>query len=212
MAQAPLKKHTQREPDIKYFQNSHLLLSSSQRLNMQELSNLTNKVKKYKEIRNNTTAYREVWNTELKDKLVKLLEDTCQKVGLEATIEHRDQIKNLGAVILSLGKTHSGIYEELENNMKRQFVRANGMLVYQQLFNGKIIVMIVYPLIEGVGEPAPSKMIAIYRPEEMQPPFIIRHLEEFVKEITEWEDYDDDEKQPQKIGFQVGYDLDDLKE
>jgi hypothetical protein len=179
---------------------------------MQELSNLTNKVRKYNEIKSNTLSYREVWKSELKDQLINLLTDTCKEVGLDAHIEHRDQIKNLEAVVLSLGKIHSGIYEDLENNMKRQFVRVNGMLVYQQLFNGKIIVMIVYPIIEGVGEPAPSKMIAIYRPEEMQPPFIIRHLEEFVKEITEWEDYDDDEKQPQKIGFQVGYDLDDLKE
>ena len=55
-------------------------------------------------------------------------------------------------------------------------------------------------------------MIAIYRPEELQTPFIIRHLEEFVRDITDWEDYDDDEKQPQKIGFNVGYNLEDLKE
>ena len=179
---------------------------------MQELHSLKNKVKKYHEIRQNTQDYRTIWHSELKDRLVKLLTDTCEEVGLDAAVETRDQVKNLEAVVLSLGKVHSGIYEDLENEMKRQFVRVNGMLVYQQLFNGKIIVMIVNPMIEGVGEPQPSKMIAIYRPEELQTPFIIRHLEEFLRDITEWEDYDDDEKQPQKIGFNVGYNLEDLKE
>ncbi len=179
---------------------------------MQELHSLKNKVKKYNEIQENTRAYRKAWDDSLKNSLIDLLTNTCAEIGLEATVEVRQQVKNLEAIILDLGKVHSGIYEELENEMKRQFVRANGMLVYQQLFNGKIIVMIMPPYIEGIGEPQPSKMIAIYRPEELQPPFIIRHLEEFLRDITEWEDYDDDEKQPQKIGFNVGYNLEDLKE
>jgi len=180
---------------------------------MQDLYSLKNRVNKYDEVRKNTSDYREAWHSELKEKLMTLLKSTCDQVGLETTVEVRDQVKNLEAVVLSLGKTHSGIYEDLENDMKRQFVRGNGMLVYQQLFNGKIVVMIMLPFIEGIGEPQPSKMVAIYRPEELQPPFIIRHLEEFLRDITEWEDYDDDEKQqPQKIGFNVGYNLDDLKE
>lgn len=179
---------------------------------MQELHNLKGKVKKYQDIRSNTVQYREAWDSALKQNLIDLLESTCKEVGLDANVEVRKQIKNLEAVILSLGQVHSGIYEDLENGMKRQFIRANGMLVYQQLFNGKVIVMIVLPYIEGVGEPQPSKMVGIYRPEELQPPFIIRHLEEFIRDITDWEDYDDDEKQPQKIGFNVGYNLEDLKD
>ncbi len=179
---------------------------------MQDLMSLKNKVRKYEEIRQNTQTYRDAWHNSLKNSLIELLKKTCAEVGLEATVEVRSQVQNLEAVVLSLGKVHSGIYEALENEMKRQFVRANGMLVYQQLFNGKIIVMVMPPYIEGIGEPQPSKMIAIYRPEELQPPFIIRHLEEFVRDITEWEDYDDDEKQPQKIGFNVGYNLEDLQE
>lgn len=179
---------------------------------MQELHNLKGKVNKYLETRQNTSDYREAWDRELKQALIDLLEDTCEKVGLDGSVEVRDQINNLQAVVLSLGQVHSGIYEDLENGMKRQFIRANGMLVYQQLFNGKVIVMIVLPYIEGIGEPQPSKMVGIYRPEELKPPFIIRHLEEFIRDITDWEDYDDDDKQPQKIGFNVGYNLDDLKE
>jgi hypothetical protein len=174
---------------------------------MNEYNNLKSKVKTYTAILHNTTQYREEWHSHLKDDLINQLETACLQAELDASIEVKDQLKNLEAIILSLGKVHSGIYEDLEGDMKRQFVRLNGSLVYQQLFNGKIIVMIVYPFIEGLGEPRPSRMIAIYRPEELKPPFIIRHMEEFIKEMAEWEDYDDDDKQSHKIGFNVGYQL-----
>jgi hypothetical protein len=83
-------------------------------------------------------------------------------------------------------------------------IKHNGSLVYQQLFNGKIIVIIQYPFIENYGEPRPPKTVAIYRPEELSEPFLIRHLEEFIQEITDWEDFDDDEPN-KKIGFSMNF-------
>ena len=76
-------------------------------------------------------------------------------------------------------------------------------MIYQQLYNGKVQVMIVYPFIEGFGEPRPPKVISIYRPEEIKTPFLLRHMEEFIKEITQWEDFDDDDQAAAKIGFNV---------
>ena len=83
-------------------------------------------------------------------------------------------------------------------------VKQNGSLIYQQLFNGKVIVLISYPYIENYGEPRPPKTIAIYRPEELREPFFIRHMEEFLSELTTWEDYDDDEP-IQRIGFHPNF-------
>jgi hypothetical protein len=38
-------------------------------------------------------------------------------------------------------------------------------------------------------------------------PFILRHLETFISEITNWEDYDDDAPEPnQRIGFKMNFD------
>jgi len=61
-------------------------------------------------------------------------------------------------------------------------------------------------VIEGYGQPKPPKTIAIYRPEEVKPPFLVRHMEEFMREVTDWEDYDDDDKGPaQKIGYSMNF-------
>ena len=59
-------------------------------------------------------------------------------------------------------------------------------------------------MIEGYGDQQPPHTIGIYRPEEIKPPFVLRHLEEFLKEITIWEDYDDDQP-TQKIGFNMNF-------
>jgi hypothetical protein len=103
----------------------------------------------------------------------------------------------------------SGMYQEVNDSIKRHLIKHNGSLIYQQLFNGKIIVIINYPFIENYGQPFPPKTIAIYRPEEIKEPFFVRHLEEFVTEIYHWEDYDDDDKpgaEPnQKIGFKLNF-------
>jgi len=84
-----------------------------------------------------------------------------------------------------------------------------------QLFNGKVIVIINYPFIEGYGQPQPPKTVAIYRPEELKEPFFVRHLEEFITEVYNWEDYDDDEKpgaeRNQKIGFKLNFEKDKKK-
>ena len=81
----------------------------------------------------------------------------------------------------------------------------NGSLIYQQLFNGKIMVMLVSPHIEGYGEPKPRLSLAILRPGELSAGSIIEQVKELLDDITEWEDYDDDDprtNQPfEPIGF-----------
>jgi hypothetical protein len=39
------------------------------------------------------------------------------------------------------------------------------------------------------------------RPDELKVPFIIRHMEAFLKDITDWEDFDDEEQKSSAIGF-----------
>ncbi len=173
--------------------------------------NLQKKVKNYTEIKKSTRAYREIWDKSLKDTIIKQLETITKEVGLEAKIETKSEMENLEAIVLSLGDVKSGMYKQVNDSIKRHLIKHNGSLIYQQLFNGKIIVIINYPYIENYGQPHPPKKIAIYRPEELKEPFFLRHLEEFLTEIYQWEDYDDDNKEDephQTIGFKLNFEQD----
>ena len=169
-----------------------------------DLINLKGKVSKYKTIVANTRAYRQSWIDGLRDRIINTLQKMIDDTELGASIEVRSDLENLEAIVLSLGEVKSGMYQKVTDDIKRHMIKHNGSLIYQQLFNGKVIVLINYPSIEGYGEPRPPKNVAIYRPEEVKEPYLIRHMEEFIKEITNWEDYDDDEP-AQRIGYQMNF-------
>ncbi len=172
-------------------------------MQMEDYNGLIAKVQRYQSVLANTKAYRERWASQLKSLIISELENMLKVAGLPGSIETSDKVRHLEYVILSLGSEESGISEIINDKTDKPLIKNNGSLIYQQLFNGKIQVMIVYPYIEGFGEPRPPKVIAIYRPEEIKAPFLIRHMEDFIKEITQWEDFDDDDQPSAKIGFQV---------
>lgn len=168
--------------------------------------NLRRKVERYKEVLQNTRRYREIWKTGLKKAIVEQLKELTEAGGLECTIEERNDIENLEAVVLTLGASESGLGEPVGGDLRRDLIKHNGSLGYQQLFNGKILVLVNFPYIEKYGQPQPPKTIAIYRPEELKEPYFQRHLETFVSDMTAWEDYDDDAPEPnQRIGFKVNF-------
>jgi hypothetical protein len=177
-----------------------------------EYLGLKSKVAEYKKIIANTHEYRKGWNDHLKEFITSEIKKMAAEAELELTFKVQDNIGNLEAITCTLGRSASGIFEKVDEDTNKPLIKHNGTLVYQQLFNGKVQVMILMPNIEGFGDPPPPKMIGIYRPQELKPPFLERHMEEFVKAITNWEDFDDDEHVPNKIGFnlpKVDLDIDD---
>jgi hypothetical protein len=176
---------------------------------MTNYNNLKRKAADYQRVLTNTQEYRKAWKEELSALIKNELQTLLDATELQGTVEERSEIANLSAITLSLGNVQSGMSQEVAQGVNRELIKHNGSLTYQQLFNGKVIVIIQYPFIENYGKPQPPKTIAIYRPEELRPPFFQRHVEELLTEITKWEDYDDDEPN-QKIGFKLNFEQPEL--
>lgn len=173
----------------------------------QDIQALQRKVARYQETLQNTQRYRETWTKELKQNIAAQLKSLAELSGLPAKVLEVNEIQNLGAVTLTMGSSESGLAEPLGNGLTRALIKQNGSLVYQQLFNGKILVLINLPYIEKYGQPQPPKTIAIYRPEELKEPYFQRHVETFVTDMANWEDYDDDvvSEPNQRIGFKMNF-------
>ncbi len=167
-----------------------------------DLGSLPTQVERYKTLLNNTIEYRKKWPTELKPMLIDTLEQINQETDLNAVVEVKENIENLESVVFNLGRSSSGLYENIDDSgIKRTMIKSNGALIYQQLFNGKVMVMTLNPSIEGYGEPKPPKMVEILRPEELKQGFVLRHMDIFLNDISTWEDYDDDAPSEKKQGF-----------
>ena len=167
-----------------------------------DFSNIRNKVLQFHKILENTDQYRQDWTNHLRQMIIDHLQMVIDQTQLRAKIVIKDELYQMEAIALSLGHSESGISEKV-GDAKRHLIKNGGMLVYQQLFNGKVMITIMYPYIDGIGQPKSPKLIEIMRPYELKPPFILRHVEDFLREVIEWEDFDDD--MPQPIGFQTSF-------
>jgi len=94
-----------------------------------EYINLKKKVTNYQEVLANTRAYRTVWNEELRDKIVNQLTTISKEVELDAKIEVKSDLENLQAIVFSLGTVKSGMYQEVNDSIKRHMIKQNGAIV-----------------------------------------------------------------------------------
>lgn len=157
-----------------------------------DYSKLKKKVKSLNAVLKNTEDFRKEWDSNLKSMISDTLELIIKEIKLDAEVLIHDQLYGLETVSLNLGTVESGIFERLGEDTKKPLIRTNGILMFQQLFNSKISIWISFPHIEGVGEPKTPKMLEIVRPDELKEVNILRYIEQFIDEITKWEDYDDD--------------------
>ncbi len=177
---------------------------------MTNLENLQRKVAEYQKVLANTKAYRKAWGDALGAQIMAELNTITKEIGLSAVIEEKEEICNLAVITLSLGNVKSGMSQEVADGVKRDLIKHNGSLMYQQLFNGKVMVIIHYPFIENYGQPQPPKTVAIFRPEELNASRFHQHVDLLLTEVTKWEDYDDDVPQHNTIGFRPNVEQPDL--
>lgn len=171
---------------------------------MEKYTAIKERVDKYKNMLDQVSIFRDTWSKSLKSNILKEIKKIIETTELEASISEEEEIKGLEAITIRLGNKKSGIYEKTKGNERKDYFKEFGTLVYSQLFNGKVQVWMSFPFIEGLMEPRPPKLIGIYAPPEFNEGLILSNFEVFLKDLIEWEDYDDDdqEKMPKnKIGF-----------
>jgi predicted ATP-dependent Lon-type protease len=179
-----------------------------------DIGSLVSKVNAYSTVLDNTIKYRSEWHANIKPFIKEVLVKIMDQTKLKGEVKIQDKMENLESILLDLGRTSSGISENLEDSgVKRTMIKTNGALIYQQLFNGKIMVMIISPMIEGYGEAKSPKTVEILRPEELTEALIINHVEMLLKDIIAWEDFDDDEPNRPPNGFQpIGFNREDVEQ
>ena len=129
---------------------------------------IISRVKEYNSILKNTKKYRKAWGESIRPMIIEELNKIIEETKLNAFVEIRDDIENLEVIALSLGTVVSSIAEKLPGNRtKRSFIKSSGALIFQQLFNGKIMMMVMYPYIEGYGQPKPPRSLEILRPKNL---------------------------------------------
>lgn len=169
---------------------------------MEKYVAIKERAKKYTEILQQVIEYRNSWEKSLKKFITETASNILKETSIQAVVEVEERFENLESITISLGKSLSGISENVDDSTQRNIIKDKGSLVYSQLYNGKIQAWMTYPLIEGLMQAKPPKMIGIYGPLEFNENLMLANFDEFFKELIEWENYDDDQpNHANRIGF-----------
>lgn len=173
---------------------------------MEKYTAIKERAERYKGMLTQVDVYRKDWEKKLKKFILKNIKEIIKVTELDVDIEQEAHVTGLGIITIKMGVKKSGLYQEVDNEEKKNFFKDFGTLNYSQLFNGKVQVWSTFPVIEGLMEPKPPKLIGIFAPPEFNEDLILSNFETFLKDLIEWEDYDDDEPQTpvNKIGFGTG--------
>lgn len=179
---------------------------------MEKFTAIKEKASRYKSLLTTVDTYRTEWNKKLKKYIIKECKAILEATEIEADVDSESTVHGLEAITIKLGMRKSGIYQKMDSGEEKAIWKDYGALIFGQLFNGKIQVWMTYPILEGLMEPRPPKMIGIYAPPEFNDGLVLSNVETFLNELIAWEDYDDDvpSEKANAIGFGTGMNPDQL--
>ena len=170
---------------------------------MEKYTAIKEKATKYKNLLNTVDEYRSQWEKKLKKSIIKEAKAILDATEINADVDAESTVHGLEAITIKLGMRRSGIYQKMDSGEKKSVWKDHGSLIFGQLFNGKVQVWMTYPILEGLMEPKPPRMIGIYVPPEFNDELILSNIEFFLNELIAWEDYDDDK--PSDKGNAIGF-------
>jgi len=175
-------------------------------MNEIQLEQIKNKTEAYHKALQKIQQRHQEWVQQAKPLILQTLDKIVQGVpnewyvGLQEYNEKAAQSINLESASLHLKNMYSGIVYKTIDSVK-SYVKYGGMLSYAQTYNRTIAVIIYYPHIEQWVEKREPLFLGNFEPSEITEVLIMKHLENFLDAMTEWED---NEREP--IGFNFGKD------
>lgn len=134
-----------------------------------------------------TETYRNMWNgTTEKLLLGKLLEIAHAYPNIGWKVDRFEAVGNLESIGLIFPDGPSGLTDRSTGILK-PIEKKGAKLIFGQMYNGKIAVVLSFPLIEGATQPLENKILDHVTPDEITPAFIEKQVESFLEELKEWE-------------------------
>ncbi len=126
---------------------------------------------------------RDLWTNATRARL----KDTLDAIVVEANNQHflvQENIsaKNWESVNLVLTAQPSGIIID-----RKVVLQSASALIFSQIYNGKIMVCIQYPSIDGIVEKSADLVLGYYEPSSLTEDVIMNSFKSYMDELNKWE-------------------------
>lgn len=151
-----------------------------------KIEHLDERVSDYKKSIETVVDKKNKWNVQTKSLLLKTLKAIAAKYNIGWEVQELNWIYTGDAINISFKAFPDELIDCTNRIPAFQFI-PGGALVYSQAYSGDINVFVMFPEIAGV--PMDNQMVEFgtFNPSEITEKSIIENVEEFLKEMIQWE-------------------------
>jgi hypothetical protein len=130
---------------------------------------------------------RKVWNAQTNHLITEIFQVIAQNVpNLNWEVKKIDGMENLDILMLGFKNESSGIVGQVQGVFKF-FSKISGKLIYSQVYNSEVYVLIDYPHVEHHVERQTPKFLGKFLPAQITHDIVLDHINEFLEEMLNWE-------------------------
>ena len=134
-----------------------------------------------------TVAHKKIlWTKKTKTLLIKTLNAVVKKYNIGWRVQELSWMNTNEAVNITFDSFPPELLATTNKIPSYQFIQG-GALVFAESYSGDINVFILYPYIENLEDRSNEKEFNTYTPNSITEKLILEKVDEFLKEMIEWE-------------------------
>ena len=161
-----------------------------------KIEHLEERIQDYQDSIKTVVDKRLLWKKEIKVLLKRTLGDVVKRYNIGWKVQELSWIHNNEAVNITFDSFPAQLIDCTNLIPAYQFL-PGGALIFSQTYSGDIAVIMLFPEVEGTASENAMLEFGVLRPGEITEKFIIEKVDEFLKEIIQWEV----PEERKKVGF-----------
>ncbi|HWR93951.1 MAG TPA: hypothetical protein VN192_01985 [Flavobacterium sp.] len=162
-----------------------------------KLEYLNDRIKDYKNSIETVVQKKIYWKEHARIVLLNTLKAIASKYAIGWTVQELNWIQSNEAINISFDSFPPELLDQTNKIPSYQFIQG-AALVFTQTYNGDVLVIILFPLVDNTTPENSSLELGNYNPKDINEKLVIEKVDEFLKEIIQWEI----PNKRNKLGFQ----------
>lgn len=151
-----------------------------------KLEHLDEHINDYKKSIETVVLKKIYWKEHARPILLNTLKAIADKYVIGWTVQELNWIQSNEAINISFDTFPPELLKQTNKIKSYQFIQG-AALVFTQSYNGDVLILILFPIVENTLPENSSLELGTFNPNEITEKLIIEKVDEFLKEIIQWE-------------------------
>ena len=151
-----------------------------------KIEHLEERINDYKISIKTVVEKKILWETKTRNLLLKTLKSIVKKYDIGWRVQELSWINTNEAINITFDSFPPDLIDKTNLIPTFQFIQG-GALVFSQSYSGDVNVFILYPIVKNIIDNTSESELTLYTPQDITEKVIIEEVDEFLKEMINWE-------------------------